>query len=242
MRLIEPILFPITVYPLEIFKFAGKHNIQNFDIVPNFGYQSHQLILVDKYIDSNLQEKFINVLSNIPIVGFHTTESFVHFVDNHIRRAVTVYELYYRYFLTKYILESNAYEHTVEDLIDWLDEDRDYTFKKCSKYNKNMLINNFYNTVVIPRLWDKVQLENVTWVNKMNPVLPISFTQSKVIKAAGDHLFGGGSIYVLREEDYGKVFWSLGDDFDLKMNEDPWSIIKKDTPKKTKTTNEINWL
>jgi len=37
MRLIEPILFPITVYPLEIFKFAGKHNIQNFDIVPNLG-------------------------------------------------------------------------------------------------------------------------------------------------------------------------------------------------------------
>lgn len=242
MRLIEPILFPITVYPLEIFKFAGKYNIQNFDILSNFGYQTHHLILVNKYIDLELHEKFIDILASIPIHGYHTTESFVHYVDSHIKRVKTAYGLYYKYFLTQYILESNAYEHTISDLMVWLDEDRDYTFKKCSKYNKKTSINEYYNTIIIPRLWDRIQLENVTWVNKMNPILPISFTQSKVIKAAGEHLIGGGNMYILRPEDYGRTFWELGDDFELKMDKDPWCFTKKKAPKKTKTTNEINWL
>lgn len=242
MRLIEPILFPITVYPLEIFKFAGKHNIQKFDVLSNFGYQTHHLILLNKYVDSELHEKFVDVLASIPIHGHHTTESFVHYVDSHIRKEVSVYELYYRYFLTKYISESNVYEHNVEDLISWLDVDVDYTFKKCFTYNNKTTIRDYYNTIVIPRLWSKVQLENITWINKMYGLLPISFTQAKIIKLCGEHLMSDGNVYILRRQDCGKTFWELGHDLDINMDQDPWSITKKETPKKTKTTNEINWL
>jgi len=242
MRLIEPILFPITVYPLEIFKFAGEHNIQNFDVMSNFGYQKHHLILLNKYIDSELHEKFINILGNIPINGIHETDSFVFYVDSHIRREATVYGIYYKYFLTKYITESNSYEHTVENLIAWLDEDKDYTFKKCFKYTSKISIKDYYNTIIIPRLWDKVQLSNITWVNSMYGLLPISFAQSKVIKLSGEHLMEGGKMYILRPEDYGRTFWELEDDFDLNMDNDPWCFTKKKAPKKTKTTNEINWL
>jgi len=240
MRLTEPILFPITVYPLEIFKFAGEHNIQNFDVVANFGYQQHHLTLVNKYIDSTLIKSFINSFGVPHLYSFYTTEVFTDMI-NYLSGS-GVYGEYYKYFLTAYILQSNKYEHSKDNLIKWSNEDKDYTFKKCFKYNKILQITNYYNTIIIPRLWDKVQLENVTWVNKMNPILPISFTQSKVIKAAGEHLIGGGKMYILRPEDYGRSFWDLGDDFDLNMDNDPWCFTKKKAPKKTKTTKEINWL
>ena len=242
MRLTEPILFPITVYPLEIFKFAGKYSIQNFDVICNYGYQTHHLDIVDRYVDSELKEKFINILGSSPITGYYNTDSFVEEIYQYIDKKRIIYELYYRYFLTSYILESRQYEHNTESLIAWLDIDKDYTFKKCSKYTQKTTIKDYYNTIIIPRLWSKVQLENVTWINKMYGMLPISFNQSKVIKLAGDHLMEGGNMYILRPEDYGRTFWELEDDFDINMDKDPWCFTKKKAPKKTKTTNEINWL
>lgn len=241
MRLTEPILFPIVIYPLDVFRFAGKHNIQNFDVLSNYGYQSHHLTLVNRYIDSELMENFVNILANSQFNGYYDTESFVEYIDTYIGEEKEVYEYYYRYFLTKFILESNSYEHSIDELIDWLDRDINYIFKKCSTYNKKTTLTEYYNTIVIPRIWDKVQLNNMTWINKMYRLLPISFNQSKVIKQAGEHLMEGGKMYVLRPEDYGAVFWDLGDDFDVNMEEEPWCFTKKEAPKKSKT-NEINWL
>jgi len=241
MRLIEPILFPITVYPLEIFKFAGENNIQKFDILCNFGYQSNHLDLVNKYIDPTLVKSLIDVLDDDYIYSRYRTETMVDMMDALIGKGKYVYEHYYRYFLTSYILETNRYEHSIDTLKWWTNEDKDYTFKKCFKYNKKLSIENYYNTIIIPRLWDKVQLNNVTWINLMYGLLPISFTQFKTIKLAGEHLMEGGNMYILRPEDYGKTFWELGDDFELKMDKDPWCFTKKQAPKKPKT-NEINWL
>lgn len=239
MRLIEPILFPICVYPLEILKFAGEHSIQNFDIITNFGYQYNHLTLLDKYIELELHEKFIDVLSSAPMRGFHNTDSFVYWIEFFIIENGSVYGIYYKYFLTKYILESKGYEHTIEDLIAWLDRDNDYIFKKCFKFNRKTSLSDYYNTIIIPRLWTSTQLDNVAWINKMYRRLPISFNQSKVIKSAGDHLIGGGNLYVLNQKDYGKIFWALGSSF---KNNESWSLVKKETPLKSKTTNEINWL
>lgn len=241
MRLIEPILFPITVYPLEIFKFAGEHNIQKFDILTNYGYQTQHLSLVNKYVDRSLMESFLNIISDIPIHGYWVTEPFVDIVNKHITSKQDVYEKYYRYFLTTYILESKLYEHSIDNLIHWCDKSKDYTFKKCFKYNSLTSVKGYYNTIIIPRLWSKFQLYNVAWINKMYGLLPVSFNQDKVIKLADEYLMEGGNMFILRQEDYGRSFWELGDGYDLHMENDPWWFTKKPTPKKSKT-NEINWL
>ena len=240
MKLIEPILFPIAPRPLEIMKIAGLHNIKSFDVLPNINPYYNHFDLVFNYIDPELLKNAVFELFDEDTpeeeIGL---ESFVNYWVDKIKQVNSPYSAYYRYFITTFLLIHPDYEKQHLTLKLWLDNiDLNFTFKKCFTFNKLTSPKRSYNTIIIPRLWTKAEKGVIPWINLLHDSTPRYFNQEKVVNHASEHLLDGGRIYVLRPQDFWKVMYSVGDDFDI---ED--AVLTKKTSPKTKTqTNNINWL
>lgn len=237
MKFIEPILFPVGVNPLNIFKFAGNNDIKKFDVLRNYGYQKDHYQMFYDYVDPNLIELLYNKLdfNDLEMKGF----SYPHFYIEHIVEKFKgdVYEKYYKLILTTFILENQQERYNYQSFKDYLLKNHNFTFKKYFDYNIINKIDKYYNTIIFLDLWDSKFNSLYACINEMYGKLPISFNQEKVIKTSGEHLIPGGRIYNIYPENYGDVLFSLGDDFNIEDN----YIVKKRSPKEPKT-KQINWL
>jgi len=176
------------------------------------------------YIDTALMEEFETCIR-----GFRTYDDVIKIIDEHM------YGDYFRYFFLRYLLDRGDWV-SMPDLSEFLLTDDSFAIKKTCKtsliYN---LENHYYNTVVIPELWD------VDAPNRFNRLFnePANyFDQKKTIKKAWDQLMMGGKMYVLRSKDYGKVIFNIGDDY----TEVKAGVFQKNYTPKQKTNELKLWL
>lgn len=238
MKYIEPILFPITVNPIKVLKFAGEHNLQDFDVLINYGYQKIHYELFYKYVDPDLMDKMIQENPILSEYDFHGEPSFL--IDKILTPLNTsVYKEYYKLFLINYMINNMKHTYQTNDFYNYLKEKHDFTFKKCFTYRAINRIDNYYNTIIFLDFWDKKFMNIYSAINRLYGLLPISLDQEEVIFNAGEHLIDGGRLYNFSSENFGKLLFALGDNFDV--NNSKVLLKKNDAPKEPKK-KQINWL
>jgi len=156
-----------------------------------------------------------------------------------ITNSESVYTQYYYLLITKYLMENPTYEQNFDKFFEWLKTPYSYAFKKGFKINILDTIENYkYNTIIFLDMWTDKQKNIIPWLNLLTDSTPKFFNQSDIINRAGMFLMNGGRILVENQKNFGKVFFSLGEDFE--MIDD---VITKNKPPKPKTNiKQINWL
>lgn len=225
MRLIEPVLFPINPDIFNTLKFlqSYEYSLRECDFLINYNYQVKTYMLLTTYVDSALMDEF-----DTHIRGFKTYEDVVKIIDKHM------YGDYFRYFFLKYLLDRGDFVST-RDLTKFLLSEHSFAVKKSSKTQLIYdLEDHYYNTIVIPELWD---VEDPNRFNRLFNEPANYFDQKKTIRKAWDQLIMGGKMYVLRPQDYGKVIFNIGDDY----TEIKAGIFQKNHVLKPKTNLKL-WL
>jgi hypothetical protein len=226
MNLIEPVLFPVNPDIFNTLKFLedSSYTLKECDIFLNYNYQVKEYMLLTTYVDSALMEEF-----DLNIRGFRTYEDVVMIINDHM------YGDYFRYFFFKYLLDRGDFVSTV-DLSEFLQNKHSFAIKKKSRTQLIYdLEDHYYNTIVIPELWD---IDDPNRFNRLFKEPANYFDQKKTIKKAWDQLMMGGKMYVLRSQDYGKVIFNIGDDF-TEINA---GVFQKDYTREQKTNELKLWL
>ena len=226
MKFTEPVLFPVNVSLLKVFKIIGENLIKKPDILGNYNYKEVHHDLISKYIDPNLLKSCYKDLIR------STYE-----LDDVVSRAeASVYKDYYLYFLCCYIQETGPFKSALQ-FGGWLKEQHDFTFKMQTKTRYINSIKANYNTIIVPELWRHIERGNM--FNRLHKLNANYFDQFETLKKAVRHLTEGGKVYLFNKRDYSWVINCLGDNFD---EVGPFVFQKRITPKpKTKTTIKL-WL
>ncbi len=236
MKLIKPVLFPISVDLMEIFRIIGNNQADEIDILENYNYQQQHYKLINDYVDPRLIKNFfrevLNPLQELKI-NDHLNGLLLQIVS-----SKSVYSDYYLYFICDYINDTENYN--VDDFLHfgmWLKQKHDFTYKKHAKVNYITSIDGYYNTIVIPKMWRNVSIGNM--FNRMYKLPPNYFDQFDTLKKAAKHLIEGGKIYLLNKQDYSWVLHCLGDDFE---EVEAYVFQKKMSPKPKSKTKIKLWL
>lgn len=234
MKLVEPVLFPISVDLMEIFKLIGKSIVKEVDILGNYNFQEKHYKLISKYVDPSLLEKCFEELI-LPITELDVTISITVFLLQLVAKK-SIYSDYYFYFLCDYLRSGGKLDDPLHFGM-WLKQKHDYTYKKHAKVNYVKTIDGYYNTIVIPKMWRDISIGND--INRMYK-LPVNyFDQFEMLKKAARHLIEGGKIYLLNKQDYSWVLHCLGDDFE---EVEDLVFQKKISDKSKSKTNTRLWL
>jgi len=227
MRYIEPVLFPINIDLMEVFKIIGNNNIKDVDIYGNYNYQEIHHKLIMNYVDPDLLNyccDHLNAYGDIELADV---------VKNF---NINIYKNHFLFFLCSYIKEVGVFEG-IDQFKEWLQQERDYTYKKVTQPKYIESITSYYNTVIIPKLWRSNSLGNQ--LNRLQGISANYFDQEATISKAYEHLIEGGKLYLYNKRDYSIVLNAIGDDYD---EVEPYVFQKRIKPKpKTKTTLKL-WL
>lgn len=241
MKYVEPILFPISPNPLDPLNYAGEHGLKEIDVHVNIWPYKLYYELYYRYVDPDLQQKCLVELSKcVYPVNEISIEDFVLSLKSMIKESGSVYKNYYYLFITKYLMENPQYEQSIDKFFEWLKEPKVYAFKKGFKLNIIENIQSYkYNTIIYLNMWSDKQKNIIPWLNLLMDIRPKFFNQSKIINRSGMYLMNGGRVYVENKRIFGKVWFSLGPEFEVVDD-----VIVKNSPPKPKTNlkNETNWL
>jgi len=222
MKFIEPVLFPVNPDLLVTLKLIDKHNLNDINIVLNYNFQIHDLTILQNYIDPQLCKKFAKLLDKFDNNEFPFTKTVLTAVDS-------PYEKYYLYFIQRFMLDE-GWSDSITDFKKWLRKKKSFAFKKFKRLDFNFYINGYYNSIVIPSLWE---YKDPNLFNRMYNEPANYFDQEKTIKQAWDHLMEGGRLFVFRNKDYGKVLNNIGDDYEEVEDNVFQKKVSPKTPKKT---------
>ena len=224
MNLIEPVLFPINPDIFNTLKFLEPYSLNECDLYINYNYQVKEYMLLTTYVDSSLMLYF-----NDNIRGLETYEEVVDSISDNM------YNDYLKYFLFKYMKDRDGH-YLHNDFIQHLKGEHSFAVKKSSKTQLiDILSNRYYNTVVIPSLWD---FKDPNSFNRLFDEPANYFDQLKTVGEAWEQLMMGGKMYVIRPRDYGKVLFNIGDDY----NEIEAGVFQKDRTLPPKTNKLKLWL
>jgi len=227
MKLIEPILFPINPDLLVTLKLIADYSVKDLYILLNYNYQMFDINILQSYIDPQLCKKFAKELDTDAKINYPFSRVTLKATDS-------PYERYYMYFIQRYIIEKGELTD-INDFKLWLREDKSFAFRKLPRLDFNFFISGYYNTIVIPSLWE---FKDPNLFNRMYNQAANYFDQEKTIRQAWDHLIEGGKLYFFRNKDYGKVLHNIGDDYtEVGFN----TFQKKESPKTPKKTTKL-WL
>lgn len=224
---IEPVLFPVTVDVLEVYKFINKYYIKDADLVMNYYYQIKESAVIWGWSNWDLFNKFIEEWDFLDEEQAHELFANKHYKDQLI------------FWYCRYLQEVGDTEN-LEDVYTWLEENHDnWVFRRVVPKPMFLYdINRYYNTIIIPKLWTDSGLGNR--LNRIWGEPANYYDQIETIKKSIDHLLNGGKLYLLNERDYQYVVHLLGE---FKMIEDN-VFQKNEPPKKSKTNNKTirKWL
>lgn len=233
MKIVEPVLFPITYDILECVRIASHFNIKDCDLLLNFNFQKLHYDMIIKYIEPEmwlyLEDELASKLNKI-IPNFNLGD-LLELTENHI------YKNYFRFIICDYLRKNEKFDLT--RFKEYLTEKHDFTYKMNVKPKLIDWVDKYYNTLIIPRLWRKND------VNRFNRIhnLPANYHDDrKIIETSSKMTLNEGVIYLLNPIDFHDVRISLPKYFKFSFNEN-FISFKKDKPQKSKTRNKINfWL
>lgn len=206
VRIVEPVLFPISVNEIDVLKFCGEHNIKDVDIILNYGYQLTHYNMLIAYVDPELQVSCIEAIKDT--VEYDDVFTFIDEVSKIL--IENVYKDYYLLFLCTFLKEIKSKHNFMEEFSKWLYTPHDYTYKMTTKPRLIFNLQRYYNTVIIPKLWDD---NSGNLYNRIHQYPANYFSQKDTIKEAGKHLIEEGQLCIINSSDYGKVLFSLEGDY-----------------------------
>ncbi len=150
MKIIEPVLFPVTYDLLECLKIASENKITNCFFLQNFNFQKIHFDIITKYIEPKMWQFLLDELSSNMahsiIPNFNLGDAIEIIGDN-------IYKKYFLFILCDYIEKHAGHFRGYKHFKEYLDGKHDFSYKRNIKPKLISEINGYYNTIIIPRLW-----------------------------------------------------------------------------------------